>query len=242
MSTRTATSSRARTASPQVVIGPGDDGIPGTADDDVVEGNPAAPISPLAVGAVRTGHMFLADIAHTADPFSTQGVPWPPMPTMHRRRRRRLAGHLRRRAARRALHGRRRPREREHRPHRRPRASSTPSTTGSSIRPRDDTCSTLATCSSTELMPLAPPLDELVADVTGPGADRGRCSGRRAPVPGGEFGTEMQYQHLVFEEFARNIQPQVDAFLAPRRATTPRSIRRSSPSSRTRSIASATRC
>src|SRR5262245_37107785 len=30
-----------------------------------------------------------------------------------------------------------------------------------------------------------------------------------------KFGTEMQYQHLVFEEFARTMQPQVDAFLAP---------------------------
>ncbi|MCP6330167.1 hypothetical protein NL460_28935, partial [Klebsiella pneumoniae] len=30
-----------------------------------------------------------------------------------------------------------------------------------------------------------------------------------------KFGTEMQYQHLVFEEFARTIQPQVDGFLAP---------------------------
>ena len=29
------------------------------------------------------------------------------------------------------------------------------------------------------------------------------------------FGTEMQYQHLVFEEFARKVQPNVDAFLAP---------------------------
>jgi Ca2+-binding RTX toxin-like protein len=29
------------------------------------------------------------------------------------------------------------------------------------------------------------------------------------------FGTEMQYQHLVFEEFARKIQPQVDIFFAP---------------------------
>ncbi len=28
-----------------------------------------------------------------------------------------------------------------------------------------------------------------------------------------KFGTEMQYQHLVFEEFARTIQPQVDAFI-----------------------------
>ena len=30
-----------------------------------------------------------------------------------------------------------------------------------------------------------------------------------------KFGTEMQYQHLVFEEFARKIQPNVDEFLAP---------------------------
>ena len=29
------------------------------------------------------------------------------------------------------------------------------------------------------------------------------------------FATEMQYQHLVFEEFARKVQPNVDAFLAP---------------------------
>ena len=31
----------------------------------------------------------------------------------------------------------------------------------------------------------------------------------------GKFGTEMQYQHLVFEEFARTVQPQIDEFLAP---------------------------
>ena len=30
-----------------------------------------------------------------------------------------------------------------------------------------------------------------------------------------KFGTEMQYQHLVFEEFARTIQPNIDGFLAP---------------------------
>ena len=30
-----------------------------------------------------------------------------------------------------------------------------------------------------------------------------------------KFGTEMQYQHLVFEEFARKIQPQVDFFVVP---------------------------
>jgi Animal haem peroxidase len=30
-----------------------------------------------------------------------------------------------------------------------------------------------------------------------------------------KLGTEMQYQHLVFEEFARKIQPNVDEFIAP---------------------------
>src|SRR4029078_10934985 len=30
-----------------------------------------------------------------------------------------------------------------------------------------------------------------------------------------KFGTEMQYQHLVFEELARTIQPMVDPFFAP---------------------------
>ena len=57
-----------------------------------------------------------------------------------------------------------------------------------------------------------------------------------------KFGTEMQYQHLVFEEFARKIQPSIDVFLSPDGYRRRRSIRRSSPSSRTSSIASATRC
>ncbi len=30
-----------------------------------------------------------------------------------------------------------------------------------------------------------------------------------------KFGTEMQYQHLVFEEFARMVQPQIDIFVGP---------------------------
>ena len=30
-----------------------------------------------------------------------------------------------------------------------------------------------------------------------------------------KFGTEMQYQHLVFEEFARKVQPQIDFFVVP---------------------------
>src|SRR5262245_8821558 len=59
----------------QLIIGVGADGMAQTDDDDVVEGNPAAPISPTVVGALRTGHPFLADIAHSANPFNSQGVP-----------------------------------------------------------------------------------------------------------------------------------------------------------------------
>ena len=32
---------------------------------------------------------------------------------------------------------------------------------------------------------------------------------------GAKFGTEMQYQHLVFEDFARKIQPNIDFFVVP---------------------------
>ena len=60
----------------QLIVDVGADGIAQTADDVLVEGNPAAPVSPLAVGALRTGHPFLADIAHSANPFSSQtGAP-----------------------------------------------------------------------------------------------------------------------------------------------------------------------
>ncbi|MGN6306568.1 MAG: peroxidase family protein [Mesorhizobium sp.] len=58
---------------PQVVAGLGDDGIFGTADDVLVEGNPVAPVNPTAVGAFRTGHAFLDDIAHNAVPVITAG-------------------------------------------------------------------------------------------------------------------------------------------------------------------------
>ncbi|WPC06764.1 peroxidase family protein [Pseudomonas benzenivorans] len=60
----------------QLVIDLGPDGLLGTADDVTVEGDPAAPVSPAAVGALRTGHSFLVDIAHEANPFDAQtGAP-----------------------------------------------------------------------------------------------------------------------------------------------------------------------
>ena len=56
------------------------------------------------------------------------------------------------------------------------------------------------------------------------------------------FVTEMEYQHLVFEEFARKVQPMVNLFARVAPATTPRSTRRSAPSSPTPSTGSGTRC
>ena len=57
---------------PQLVVGMGPDGKLGTADDVLREGNPAAPVS--AQGVVLTGHAFLDDIAHAAVPIVTGGV------------------------------------------------------------------------------------------------------------------------------------------------------------------------
>jgi len=58
---------------PQVVVGLGEDGIFGTADDDLIEGNPANPVNPTEVGAFRTGHAFLDDIAHAAKTVNDRG-------------------------------------------------------------------------------------------------------------------------------------------------------------------------
>ncbi len=52
----------------QVIVGLGSDGIPNTADDIVISGTPDSPINPTLVGAIRTPHAFLDDIAHNAAP------------------------------------------------------------------------------------------------------------------------------------------------------------------------------
>ncbi|WP_436071322.1 peroxidase family protein [Devosia sp. LjRoot3] len=57
---------------PQLVVGWGPDGILGTIDDVLREGNPGAPVS--ALGVVLTGHAFLDDIAHAAVPVAAGGV------------------------------------------------------------------------------------------------------------------------------------------------------------------------
>ena len=63
---------------PLLVLNIGADGIPNTDDDIVVEGNTASPVNTFAAtngtftGAIRTGHAFLDDIAHAANPLNSQ--------------------------------------------------------------------------------------------------------------------------------------------------------------------------
>lgn len=92
----------------QLVIGLGADGIAQTADDVLLEGDPAADggLGVSTATALRTGHMFLADIAHSANPFNSQtGTPLAPDSDS---------------AAGRTLHGGRWARQREYRPDSRP--------------------------------------------------------------------------------------------------------------------------
>lgn len=57
---------------PQIITGIGPDGVPNTADDIVVEGNLATPVNTFTAGAIRIGHAFLDDIAHAANPFDSR--------------------------------------------------------------------------------------------------------------------------------------------------------------------------
>ena len=58
---------------PQMVTGLGPDGLFGTADDVLVEGDLANPVDPTEAGAFRTGHAFLDDIAHAAKIVDDRG-------------------------------------------------------------------------------------------------------------------------------------------------------------------------
>ncbi|WP_262297610.1 peroxidase family protein [Microvirga sesbaniae] len=56
----------------QVIVGIGPDGVPNTPDDIVVSGTPGSPVS--LANAVLTGHAFLDDIAHAAVPVLAGGL------------------------------------------------------------------------------------------------------------------------------------------------------------------------
>ncbi|MDH4612164.1 peroxidase family protein, partial [Pseudomonas sp. BN102] len=190
---------------PQVVM-KGFDGIAGTADDVLVEGNRLAPLD--LTNAVRTGHQFLIDIAHSADPTGglvadtdtviNAGSPQPAgtydnelLDAHYIAGDGRVNENIGLTTVHHVFHS-------EHN------------------RLVEQTKSTLlASGSLAELTSwLLPGTAPAVFPTTVAEIAALQWNGERL-FQAAKFGTEMQYQHLVFEEFARTIQPQVDEFLAP---------------------------
>jgi hypothetical protein len=185
---------------PQVVmVGP--DGLPGTPDDVLVEGDLANPIS--LANAVRTGHAFLDDIAHAANPTgktadtdtavglantdgsATTGSYDNELLDAHY-----IAGdgrvneNIGLTAVHHVFHS-------EHN------------------RQVDEIKSTILSSGDVSVVNnwLLTPVTTIPADPS-----TLNWNGERL-FQAAKVATEMQYQHLVFEEFARTIQPQVDLFL-----------------------------
>ncbi|MDM0018336.1 peroxidase family protein [Variovorax saccharolyticus] len=194
----------------QVITGAGADGIFNTADDVVVAGNPAAPIDTLAIGAVRTGHAFLNDIAHaaspvndrgqvlTADTNSTVGGTVGGADATHYDNELLDAHYI-------AGDG---------------RANENIGLTtvhhvfhSEHNRLVELTREVALASNDVDFLNqwLLSPVAALPTDQAGINALN--WNGERL-FQAARFGTEMQYQHLVFEEFARKVQPQVDIFFA----------------------------
>lgn len=199
----------------QVVTGVGDDGIPNTADDEVISGTPDAPVGLTA--AIRTNHAFLADIAHDAvpngladgditiglaNPGNGQAVYDNELLDAHF-----IAGdgrvneNIGLTAVHHVFHA-------EH--------NRLVEHTKSVVL--DDASAMLAGGAS-EADAVAFLNEWLAIDVAtvpvGEAAVNALAWDGERLFQAAKFGTEMQYQHLVFEEFARKIQPQVDIFIVP---------------------------
>ncbi len=165
----------------------------------LLEGNPAANGGAgvlVPANAFRTGHAFLNDIAHNAVP-SPGLVPDADTTICDFRTCTQPAGTYDDELLDRALRHRGRPRQREHR--------------------ADDDSPDLP-CRAQPAGGLHRSTDQLAVDA---GRNRGVARGGRASgwdygerlFQAARFGTEMQYQHLVFEEFARKMQPLINPFL-----------------------------
>ncbi|WP_433769722.1 peroxidase family protein [Pseudomonas putida] len=200
---------------PQVVIrlNNGADGIAGTNDDvtTLVEGNPSSPVS--LTNAVRTGHAFLNDIAHNAVPVISGGVLQPDGDT---------------------LVGNSQPTDQQgnntsydnelldaHYIAGDGRVNENIGLTAVHAIFHSEHNRLVAQTKDTVLdsHDLAFLNEWLLKDVTALPVTQAEIdalvwNGERL-FQAAKFGTEMQYQHLVFEEFARTIQPNVDLFFAP---------------------------
>ncbi|HBX53801.1 MAG TPA: heme peroxidase [Pseudomonas sp.] len=191
---------------------PGDNGFPQLVTlGGLVEGNPAVPVD--ASLAISTGHAFLDDIAHAANPFSSQtGAPLLADSDLSTDPNNGVGlsepgafdnelldahfiagdGRVNENIALTAVH------HVFHSEHN---------------RLVEHTKAVVLESAATDLaflnQWLLVPVTEVPADLS-----TLQWNGERL-FQAAKFGTEMQYQHLVFEEFARKVQPQVDAFLAP---------------------------
>ncbi len=195
-----------------MVVMKGLDGIAGTADDQQVEGNPLAPLD--LTNAVRTGHQFLADIAHNAVPVFSGGVLAPDADNVagnavpvNPQTGANLAydnelldahyvagdGRVNENIGLTAVHA------IFHSEHNRLVAQ-----TMDTVLDSHD----LAFLNEWLLNPVT------ALPVTPAEINALVWNGERL-FQAAKFGTEMQYQHLVFEEFARTVQPRVDLFFAP---------------------------
>jgi Ca2+-binding RTX toxin-like protein len=148
-----------------------------------VEGNPSAPVD--TTGALRTGHSFLDDIAHTADPTKAgyddglldrhfisgdgrgnENIGLTAVHTVFHAEHNRLVEHVK---------------------------------------------SVVLGAADLDFLN-----EWLLVDVGAlPGTTQGLVWDGERLFQAARFVTEMQYQHLVFEEFARKINPMVDVFVAP---------------------------
>ncbi|WP_297325718.1 peroxidase family protein [Nitrosomonas sp.] len=184
----------------QLVIGVGADNVANTPDDNVLEGNPAANGGDgvnIPTNVIRTGHAFLDDIAHSAAPRNSNGTMKTP-------------------DADGVIND--------------PNAPPLPSgqyddelldvhfSTGDGRGNENIGLTTVHTVFHAEHNRK---VDEVKALVTSSGDPAfiaqwhlpdGSWNGERL-FQAARFATEMQYQHLVFEEFARKVQPNVDIFV-----------------------------
>lgn len=181
----------------QLIVGVGTDGIANTADDDVIIGDRGAPVSTAT--ALRINHAFLDDIAHAAVPVFFAGLGADGIA--------RTADDLNIAAYDEGLLN-------EH------------FATGDGRGNENIGLTTVHHIFHSEHNRLVDSIKQGILDTGDPafiqqwlvlGANQGdgiqdlEWNGERI-FQAARFATEMQYQHLVFEEFARKLHPQVNVF------------------------------
>ncbi|QRM31582.1 peroxidase family protein [Microvirga sp. VF16] len=199
----------------QVITGIGADGIPNTADDIVISGTPGSPVDPTVAGALRTGHAFLADIAHEAVPIGkiadgdiTIGLGNPGNGDTEYDNELLDAhfiagdGRVNENIGLTAVH------HVFHAEHNR-LVEHTKEVVLADAQEMLDNGASQAEAVAFLNEWLASDVTEVPASLTGLVWDGERL------FQAAKFGTEMQYQHLVFEEFARKVQPNINVFLVP---------------------------